>query len=855
MAFIKHTLFMVRGTGSRGFQQLLGTEAIETAGHYENGVGRRLDPDVWDIVDVGYPGDAMTIQSFLQMDQTATQGFDNLKALIEQLPPGRKFAMAGTSQGAIVVSRIYEEIRGGSLADRDEDLLAAVVFGNPRRYPGWSIPGGSSPGGANSRGAYGSDIMAQPDSRWWDFVNTGDIVADCPFNTNAGRAQERVFDFLQQDYSGLIDFIEEIVEQFDAGLFQGLALALEDIEDLASLLFQAMLMAAAVPLAQDPVLNNSPHVQYHWTYTNLPGNTTASAVDLAVNYLTEVGEAALPPAPILSRQRNEIRSLRQALKGDGYEAISEASMVVSRRASEAPEIVVTVYDKFWRPIAEAGDYIELTASKPRNKIPVLMMTLKGSDPLVPIMRNCRNEVIGITVETGSIRWAYTVEEASMKLDDGQRTLQIKAHGLFDYLSYLLIWPNFLLPIQTQIPNRAVFVGPIVSVINVMIAEQAFRLQSGLWELLNNAASLNFDWRAWFGTVLQSRGNFFDMLHTPLYVCHVNPLTDGSPLVAITSRMETVATVLDKLITGYGVTVEVELWLPGDPQPDSAARLSVPTYVVRVTDRSNVTGPTGTIVDSVIKQLVTLEGSVFGNALEPFLNPDGVYAPDGVFIAPTVGVDYVTPWTILIDHPRGPLERFEIVDHHPQGWQIVIGGRSPKWLNDLINATTSWILDSLMIVLGLTGVPSNLLDGLFNDVLLSFQLTQNFERRNNMGPYGKPEKFVATGAAPYNIDALFSFITAMWDSRGYRSAIAHFRNGYPYAVGRDIFPGAMMSIAESGVLYTDYIESIIITDNRQERAKVIVQIGDGQAEEAPIARFQRLITGIQETINVLTLAPQ
>jgi hypothetical protein len=66
---------------------------------------------------------------------------------------------------------------------------------------------------------------------------------------------------------------------------------------------------------------------------------------------------------------------------------------------------------------------------------------------------------------------------------------------------------------------------------------------------------------------------------------------------------------------------------------------------------------------------------------------------------------------------------------------------------------------------------------------------------------------------------------------------------------------MMSIAEGGVLYTDYIESIIITDNRQERAKVIVQIGDGQAEEAPIARFQRLITGLQETVNVLTLAPQ
>ena len=160
----------------------------------------------------------------------------------------------------------------------------------------------------------------------------------------------------------------------------------------------------------------------------------------------------------------------------------------------------------------------------------------------------------------------------------------------------------------------------------------------------------------------------------------------------------------------------------------------------------------------------------------------------------------------------------------------------------------------MIVIGLSGVPSNLFDGIFNDVLLAFQQVQNFSRRQDMGPYGRPEKFVPTGAAPYNIDALFSFISAMWDSRGYRSAIAQFRNNFPYSVGRDIFPGAMMSIAENGELYSDYIENIVVTDNRKERAKVIVQVGDGKAEEAPIARFQRLITGLQEGFNVLTLAP-
>lgn len=548
-------------------------------------------------------------------------------------------------------------------------------------------------------------------------------------------------------------------------------------------------------------------------------------------------------------------TLRASLELDQSSAIRDATIFARQEAAEPTEIVVTLYNKFWEPIGQLGDYIELTASKPRNQVPGLNITLKGSDPHVPTIRNCRKELVGLTVEIGSIRWAYTVENASYKLANGLRTLEVTAVGLFDYFSYLMVWPNFLLPIQIQVPSRAVFIGPICSVINSMIAEQAFRMQSGLWELVNNLGSLNLDWRSWFGTLLQSRGNLLDMLHTPVYVVHNNFLFDTSPLVSITTRMESVATLIEKLMTGYGVTVEMELWLPGDPQPDRWARLRLPTYVVRVVDRSNVTGPTGTILDSIIKQVVTLEGSVFGNVLSPFLNPNGVYAPDGVFIAPTIGVNFVQPWALLVDHPRGPMESFEIVDHHPQGWQILIGGKSPAWINNLINATTSWILDSIMIVIGLTGIPSNLLDGLFNDVLLSFQLVQNFNRRNEMGPYGRPEKFVATGAAPYNIDALFSFISAMWDSRGYRSAQCSFRNGYPYSVGKDIFIGSLMSIAENGTVYTDYIENIVITDNRDERAKVIVQIGDGRAEEAPIAKLQRLITGIQESVNVLTLAPQ
>jgi hypothetical protein len=56
------------------------------------------------------------------------------------------------------------------------------------------------------------------------------------------------------------------------------------------------------------------------------------------------------------------------------------------------------------------------------------------------------------------------------------------------------------------------------------------------------------------------------------------------------------------------------------------------------------------------------------------------------------------------------------------------------------------------------------------------------------------------------------------------------------------------------MLTDYIENITwrITPTVRE---LIVQLGDGRRKEAPLARIQRFITGLFESYNVLTLAPQ
>lgn len=174
------------------------------------------------------------------------------------------------------------------------------------------------------------------------------------------------------------------------------------------------------------------------------------------------------------------------------------------------------------------------------------------------------------------------------------------------------------------------------------------------------------------------------------------------------------------------------------------------------------------------------------------------------------------------------------------------------MNDLMNATWSWLLDSLMIVVGFTGIPSTLFDGLFNDVLLSFQLADNMSRRIKLGPYGYPEWFAPTGHAPYNLDAVFALKREQWLTRGYVSGTIYFENGYPYKVGRDLFPGSLASVIRRGKVYTDFVENIIINDTR-EKMSVEVQIGDGVAEEPAVVKTYRNFVKFQEAVNSLTLS--
>ncbi|AZF95085.1 minor tail protein [Mycobacterium phage Zerg] len=568
----------------------------------------------------------------------------------------------------------------------------------------------------------------------------------------------------------------------------------------------------------------------------------------------------------MSKFERETAAWQSALQsGDPNRIARTARALTERKSKVDTSFRFTVCDKFWQPMgAVGGDLIEASGADPRNDVETGRIVLKGNSPLIPLFMDCKKTMVGVIVETAGLRYAFYTKNHTFEYRDSAWTGTAELRGIRDLLNYYVIWPSWWLPIQAQPFSHAVFVWALQTVVENMVAECALRLQSGWLEFINNGLSLNPDIRAWFGTVLQALSRdglsvqaFTRMLRTPVYVSRTNPLLDTSPMVARTVRMETVQAVIKDVTQSYGVDTRMDLWLPGDPQPDRWANLDQPTYVFSTVDRSQITGPTKTVLDSVLRTTIDLGGSL-GDIFKPVIKQ--VPGMDGVFYAPALGVDFEQPYAYFVAPEPGEdtgIDACTITDHTPEGWQHIIGGRSPKWLNDLMNATFAWLIDSLMIVVGFTGIPSDLLSGFLNNSFLAFQLIQHYDRRDEVGPYHPAiERFYPTASAPYNIETVFAFINALFDSQGKTTATVQFRNGAQYALGRDVFRGGLMSLVfmSRTRMVTDYIENVMWRVTQDEQ-KVLLQMGDGRKSEAPLAKHQRFITGIFETLSVLTLSPQ
>lgn len=559
---------------------------------------------------------------------------------------------------------------------------------------------------------------------------------------------------------------------------------------------------------------------------------------------------------------------------NSYPELASAAAWQAALARQQPstDVVVIFYSKVYHPIGECSDYISLEVEWKRNDMGTVTIVLKSTDPLVPYIMKCTTTVVPVTIQLGAnMRWSGRVNSYAYALDNKNTTVTVECIDEFAWFSRMLVWPDFLLPIEVQFPSNAIFVGPAINCVLTMVSEQAFRLQSGLWEFINNpietALAADQEWQSFFQKWREVGGKPADILITPIVAQFIEPEQDTSPWVAITGRMDKIFDLVKDTLMNYGLSLIPSLWLPGDPQPATESmgvsfipfkvELTVPTIIVSCVNRSGVVGPNASMIDGLVQDAVDLENSLLGNTLSPFLNPKNEFFPAnlGVNIAPALGINFVPSWVIFNgDDPEySGLLTFKLSGYHPLAHTVVGGGKSPQWLDDLINATLEFLIDAIEITVGFTGVPDDLLNGTFDDIILAFQQQENFQRRADLGPFGFPEYFTKTGASAYTLDEWFALMQAMFDTQGYNCIQLSWENGFPYTVGKDVFLGSLVSFVLNGQMYTDYVFSIKLKDNRKARAQVEVIVGNGKREVNPILRVVRMLTGLEEDVNVITMS--
>jgi hypothetical protein len=334
-----------------------------------------------------------------------------------------------------------------------------------------------------------------------------------------------------------------------------------------------------------------------------------------------------------------------------------------------PQFAARMYTNEYKTLGDITDYISCTATWKRNAVSTATIVLKGDDPLVDAAMLCASTVVPITIQVNGLRWSGRVDTCGDDLVDGVSTVTLQCVSDWNWFNHILVWPNAYLPIEVQYPKWAIYIGPACTVIESMIRDNCIRLQLGLWEIVNNL----LDPAAWFATMIAKEG-----LLTPVAVVPTDLFHDTSKWVAISARMDTVSTLATQICKDNGLALTADLWLPGEPQPTTAFTLTVPTIVVRVVDKSGVTGPTGTIIDGLIKDVVDIVDGAFGEVVNPLDNNQ--YLPPGVTIAPAFGVNWTPPWPVYyVDNPRSGVKECHVTAHHPLAYTVVGGGKSPSWV--------------------------------------------------------------------------------------------------------------------------------------------------------------------------------
>ncbi|WP_327143086.1 Gp37-like protein [Nocardia sp. NBC_01327] len=488
-----------------------------------------------------------------------------------------------------------------------------------------------------------------------------------------------------------------------------------------------------------------------------------------------------------------------------------------------PGVLVRYWDKFMREVGEEHNYLSLEFTYPRNAAGGLKMICpRDMVHFDHLFNNDDGEdaTIPITVNTRGFRWDGYITKASLVRDDnGVETVDIEAIHAWNHVATICCWASPFAPVLAQFPRHHILFGPVRTIITTYLTMNLMRLQAPGW-----APPGTVNDPLWSGV-----GNPL----FPIAVVPVDPATDTSRWSAASARFDMADKLFEPMLEDSGVMLTARFFLPGEdeqPAPDWFY-LEQPTVVLETVDKSGVTGSTGTLIDGI--QSWIEEFADDGTTPKRYPRFDSTTQYEAVYGQPgKFGTFTNFPWVWYFEGEYSGIGASEVALHKPLATDVIIGGRSPGW----VNAGIEVVIKGLLSLIGLDW----LYRGQLNDVFLAWMVYRDMARVDRAGPYAFRELYITGSDKAFNLDGLVAARQGLHLTRGYTSHKVTIEDNAPYLLGRDFGLGDQIGFAVGLHVFTDYVTELTFHDDRETASKWQITVGDGSDEEDSIVKaWQRL----------------
>lgn len=465
----------------------------------------------------------------------------------------------------------------------------------------------------------------------------------------------------------------------------------------------------------------------------------------------------------------------------------------------------------------------------------------------------------ITVDKDGARWSGVLFDQTVeKREDGTRVLVVRWMHDFFFLSHYLVWCNPFLPDFVQFPRVFFLAGPSIWTLKTALFLNVMREQASLWELPDDPMNQ--------GSSAPGMGNWSVVVKPTEFLDDMNA---GTLWSVPNSRFKYWTEMSKDILLDAELSVICRRFLSDDDeQPIAGQSLRNGCLVVDIVDKSGYYSDTSNGGDPFLglKRTVAKFTDDFIDDFQDAIVDPAVPASYGV--PGQKLTDKTCPYVVYMEGEETGIESSKFVYTPSTAIQIVTGGHSMPFVNELISAGIQTAGDLIAMMIGVPpvgGAADAILQPFYWDTIASWNHAKSQARANHSGWARLYEYIASSGDRAYTLEALLSIRKGLHDTRSWFSHEVMIRDGAPWYVGDQgkghFFIGDRIGAQVLGdfaaqfgfgdyTIYVDQVRELTLAWDRDSFAEWKATIGEKDKNKDRGARALGLISDLYSVVRQL-----